>query len=48
MGIMDHAELAVAAAPLSSSEDRMRELQQIYEEVEMEYQSVLEKLAASD
>ncbi len=48
MGIMDQAELAVAAAPLSSSEDRMRELQQIYKELEVKYQSVLEKLAASD
>ena len=32
LGVMDHTELAVAA-PLTSKEDRIRELQQIYEEI---------------
>ena len=41
---MDHTELAVAA-PLTSKEDRIRELQQIYEELESEYQNSIEKLA---
>ena len=41
---MDHTELAVAAL-LTSKEDGIRELQQIYEEFESEYQNIIEKLA---
>ena len=44
LGVMDHTELSVAA-PLTSKEDRIRELQQIYEELESEYQNIIEKLA---
>ena len=44
LGIVDQTELAVAA-PVTSKEDRIRELQQMYEELEMEYQTIIEKLA---
>ena len=44
LGVMDQTVASVT--PVSSREDRIQELQQIYEEVELQYQNVLEKLAA--
>ncbi len=42
---MDQSELAVASASFVSKEDRIRELQQLYDELEIEYQNIIEKLA---